>query len=71
MDNVSAIKGVLFDLDGVLFVGNSQIAGAAEAVSAIRNSGIACRFVTNNCLSSRLSRCFNFKGPTALGGVSA
>ena len=30
-----------------------------------------CRFVTNNCLSSRLSRCFNFKGPTALGGVSA
>jgi len=47
MSNLSGIKGVLFDLDGVLYVGNSQIAGAAEAVSAIRNSGIACRFLTN------------------------
>src|SRR5450830_210402 len=55
MDNLSAIKGVLFDLDGVLFVGNIQIAGAAEAVSAIRNSGIACRFVTNTSTLSLAS----------------
>lgn len=41
------IKGVLFDLDGVLYVGSQAIEGAITAVNAIRNSGIACRFVTN------------------------
>lgn len=41
------IKGVLFDLDGVLYVGSQAITGAIDAVNIIRNSGIACRFVTN------------------------
>lgn len=41
------IKGVLFDLDGVLYVGSQAITGAVDAVNAIRNSGLACRFVTN------------------------
>lgn len=41
------IKGVLFDLDGVLYVGSQAIPGAIETVSTIRNSGIDCRFVTN------------------------
>jgi HAD superfamily hydrolase (TIGR01458 family) len=47
MNNLSAIKGVLFDLDGVLYVGSSQIEGAVEAISTIRHHGVACRFVTN------------------------
>lgn len=41
------VKGVLFDLDGVLYVGSQAIGGAIDAVNAIRNSGMLCRFVTN------------------------
>lgn len=41
------VKGVLFDLDGVLYVGSQAIDGAIDAVNAIRNSGMPCRFVTN------------------------
>ncbi len=43
----NAIKGVLFDLDGVLYTGSKVIDGAIEAVDQIRKSGTQCRFVTN------------------------
>lgn len=42
-----AIKGLLFDLDGVLYVDNQAVDGAIEAVQKIRASGLPCRFVTN------------------------
>lgn len=45
--SLSHIKGLLFDLDGVLYVGSQAIGGAIEAVRKLRNSGLACRFVTN------------------------
>lgn len=41
------VKGVLFDLDGVLYTGSKAIDGAIAAVAKIRDSGIRCRFVTN------------------------
>lgn len=41
------IKGLLFDLDGVLYVGTQVIEGAIEAVARIRASGMPCRFITN------------------------
>lgn len=41
------LKGILFDLDGVLYVGSQVIEGAIEAVRKIRGSGMPCRFVTN------------------------
>lgn len=41
------VKGVLFDLDGVLYVGSQAIEGAIDAVNTVRNSGLPCRFVTN------------------------
>lgn len=47
MTNFSSIKGVMFDLDGVLYIGNKPVPGAIEAVNAIRAKGITCRFVTN------------------------
>ncbi len=43
----SKIKGVLFDLDGVLYVGGVPIDGAIETVAAIKSAGLKCRFVTN------------------------
>jgi HAD superfamily hydrolase (TIGR01450 family) len=39
---------ILFDLDGVLYRGPSEIPGAAEAVRELTQHGIRCSFVTNN-----------------------
>ncbi len=47
MKDLPAIKGLLFDLDGVLYVGSRVIEGAIDAVERTRASGIQCRFVTN------------------------
>ncbi len=47
MDPLCSIKGILFDLDGVLYVGSQAIDGAIEAVRKIQASNIQCRFVTN------------------------
>lgn len=55
MPDTSHIRGVLFDLDGVLYVGAKVIDGAHEAVAAIRRAGYACRFVTNTSTLSKHS----------------
>ena len=47
------IKGVLFDLDGVLYIGNSLVPGGNETLKWLRNQGIAYRFVTNNTTLAR------------------
>jgi ribonucleotide monophosphatase NagD (HAD superfamily) len=47
MKTLATIKGILFDLDGVLYVGSNAIEGAVEAVEKIRLNGMHCRFVTN------------------------
>lgn len=52
MQNFSDIKAVLFDLDGVLYVGNHAIDGAVETVNALRDAGLAIRFVTNTSTMS-------------------
>ncbi len=41
------IRGVLFDLDGVLYNGDQPIEGAARAVGDVRAAGISSLFVTN------------------------
>ncbi|HQR50752.1 MAG TPA: TIGR01458 family HAD-type hydrolase [Methylophilaceae bacterium] len=55
MNPSPSVKGILFDLDGVLYVGSRVIEGAIEAVAHIRASGIACRFVTNTSTLSLAS----------------
>lgn len=55
MNTLSSIKGVLFDLDGVLYVGSKAIEGAVEAIARIRASGIPCRFITNTSTLSLAS----------------
>ena len=44
---------VLIDLDGVLYVEDEPISGAAEAVAELRGRGLALRFVTNTTLWPR------------------
>ncbi len=55
MSVLSSIKGVLFDLDGVLYIGSYAVEGAIEAVGKIQASGIQCRFVTNTSTLSLAS----------------
>lgn len=47
MAMLNNIKGLMFDLDGVLYVGSRPIDGAIEAINQIRSYGIPCRFFTN------------------------
>ncbi|MDI1309020.1 MAG: TIGR01458 family HAD-type hydrolase [Methylotenera sp.] len=46
MSDLSALKGFLVDLDGVLYTGSNAIKGAIEAIEQVRAS-YSCRFVTN------------------------
>ena len=42
-----ALRGLLIDLDGVLYVGETAVPGAPEMVQQLRGQGIPMRFVTN------------------------
>lgn len=55
MNTLTDIKGLLFDLDGVLYVGSQSIAGAIQAVNTIRARGMPCRFVSNTSTLSQAS----------------
>ncbi|MDD5271841.1 MAG: TIGR01458 family HAD-type hydrolase [Methylovulum sp.] len=55
MNDLTTIKGLLFDLDGVLYVGPTAIKGAVGAVQKIRASGMPCRFITNTSTLSLTS----------------
>ena len=46
------IRGLLIDLDGVLYVGDRAIDGAREALQTLTDQGIARRFVTNTTTRS-------------------
>ena len=50
---LSDLRALLLDLDGVLYVGDEPVEGAAEAVAALRAGGLGLRFVTNTTERSR------------------
>lgn len=52
-DRLGDVRAVLLDLDGVLYVEDEAIAGAREAVAALRDAGLVVRFVTNTTASPR------------------
>ncbi|MBD3401777.1 TIGR01458 family HAD-type hydrolase [candidate division GN15 bacterium] len=52
-DNVfKDAEGVLFDCDGVLYVGGQMIDGADRALKHARERGLPCRFTTNTTTRS-------------------
>ena len=54
MSDLSTLKGILFDLDGVLYTGSKAIDGAVEAIQKLRQR-YQCRFVTNTSTLSQMS----------------
>ncbi|MGR8934036.1 MAG: TIGR01458 family HAD-type hydrolase [Gammaproteobacteria bacterium] len=64
MTDLSSIRGILFDLDGVLYVGSKVIDGAIAAIAEIKKRGYRCRFITN---TSTLSAASLHKKLTGLG----
>jgi ribonucleotide monophosphatase NagD (HAD superfamily) len=41
------VKGVLIDLDGVVYVGNQALPGSLDAIHRIRESRLPFKFITN------------------------
>jgi ribonucleotide monophosphatase NagD (HAD superfamily) len=52
-ERLSDLRALLLDLDGVLYVGDEPVKGAADAVAALRAGGPGLRFVTNTTERSR------------------
>jgi len=46
--DLAGIKGILLDLDGVIYRGDAPVAGAADFLEAIRAAGIEVLALTNN-----------------------
>lgn len=57
MNTLSTIKGMLFDLDGVLYVGSKAIQGAAEAVQKIRYRAVCHAALSLTPARYRWHRC--------------
>jgi phospholysine phosphohistidine inorganic pyrophosphate phosphatase len=51
------LRGILFDLDGVLYVGDDMVAGAADTLEWVRSRGIPHLFVTNTTSRPRDALC--------------
>lgn len=49
----SAIKAVIFDLDGVIYLGKRLVPGAVRVVERLRELGIRVFFATNNAVTTR------------------
>jgi arabinose operon protein AraL len=49
----AAVDGVLFDLDGTVYVGDDLVPGAAEAVRRLRAAGVAVGFLSNKAIERR------------------
>lgn len=50
---MGSIKNIIFDMDGVLYRGETPIKGAGEAVSELRKRGLKIFFFTNNAENTR------------------
>lgn len=61
------IKLLIFDLDGVIYRGNSLLPGAREVIENLRQQGKSLAFLTNNSTQTR----FQYKRKLARLGIKA
>jgi HAD superfamily hydrolase (TIGR01458 family) len=59
---VGPLEALLIDLDGVLYVEDEPVEGAAEAVGQLRDAGLRLRFVTNTTARSRTQTLEKLRG---------
>lgn len=52
---MSHVKGIIFDIDGVLEFQGKVYPGAIETLAGLREQGVCLRFLTNSTLKSRRS----------------
>jgi phosphoglycolate/pyridoxal phosphate phosphatase family enzyme len=52
-NGVTTYRGVVFDLDGTVYVGDSAIPGAPQVINALRHEGCGVVFVSNKPLEPR------------------
>ncbi len=45
--NIHDVRGILLDLDGVVYVGNSLLPGSLDAISRIKTAKLPVKFITN------------------------
>ena len=57
-----AIKGILFDLDGTVYLGEQEIPGAAKFINDLKPNGIRALFVTNRSNRSADVVCDHLRG---------
>lgn len=49
---MAGIRGLLIDLDGVIYIGNTPVPGAADTISWLKEKGYLFRFVSNSTRKS-------------------
>jgi phosphoglycolate/pyridoxal phosphate phosphatase family enzyme len=50
---IDRLSAFIFDMDGVLYIGEAPVKGAAEAIASLRKKGKKLAFVTNKSTSTR------------------
>ncbi len=58
----ATLRGILFDLDGVIYLGDEVIAGAGDVLDWVRSHEIPCLFVTNTTSRPREVLCSKLAG---------
>lgn len=53
MERLKSVRGLLFDLDGVMWRGEQPVPGAAESIAKLKEAGLGVRFVSNNSAFDR------------------
>ena len=56
-----AIKGILFDLDGTVYLGEKEVPGAADCINGLKPHGIRPMFVTNRANRSEAEVCAHLR----------
>lgn len=62
-------KLLLFDLDGVVWLGTDPIPGVAEAINGLRERGFQIRFLTNNASQTRKRQCEKLRSMDVIAEV--
>ena len=57
-----AIKGIILDLDGTIYWGQNEVAGASEFVGHQQDAGVRCLFVTNRSNRTPDTVCAQLRG---------